>query len=385
MQRFEGLLRFWLIAISLVLGCLTACSCSSEDSKTETSQPLYSALTQVAATLRSTNLAPKPTEPSYANSQGGENIEPENASLLSPSSVSYHTGASEISFLPVGKEAVLSGVKGLATFDLSQKEISAANAGVPATPITITQPTMLSVAGKSEALAWVAYEKVIYLWNSSQPTDAHVLTEYQVPVTGLAMSPNGEELAVASYDSILKSWQVQDNQVLHEWNTPSWLINLSYSPDKKFIAGIDPENFKIYIYDAGNGQLIRTLEWLETASPVLYGAYFSPDWKKVAWIARGSAQIMDVESGNYGPTLNHEDFISAVAWSPDSRILATSAAATITGDFLPVVTLWDIMSGKTVCALSQSNPIIGLSFTPDGTGLAILDSNGDLRMWSVNR
>jgi WD40 repeat protein len=315
--------------------------------------------------------------------QSGEIIEPENANSLSPSMVLSHADAYSVAFLPDGNRVILLGAAGLSAFDLSQAGSEFARAESLSIPMVVSQPSLMNIARDSAIVAWVDNDKSIDVWNFTDPEGARTLADFDVPVTGMALSPDGERITVSTYDNVLRTWESTFGESPKEWRAPSWLINLSYSPDKKYVGGADPGSFRVFIFDAENGKVQRTLEWLNSASPVLYGAYFSPDWKYIAWIARGSAQIMELESGKYGPLLNHEDFINAVAWSPDGRLLTVATAATVNGNMVPVVILWDALSGDQLSSLSQSAPIVSMAFSPDGKRLAILDDNGELQMLSI--
>ena len=94
---------------------------------------------------------------------------------------------------------------------------------------------------------------------------------------------------------------------------------------------------------------------------------------------------MSVASGNLGPTLNHEDFVNGGAWSPDSSLLAVATAATLDGNFQPVVIIWNAKSGDKVTTLPQNGPTLSLQFSPDGQQLATLTSDGTLQVWAVQK
>ena len=159
------------------------------------------------------------------------------------------------------------------------------------------------------------------------------------------------------------------------------MADLSYSPDGALLAGADLANFIVYVFDSQTGEVKRTYQWVESASPNLYTVIFSPDWSNLAWIARETVQLMNADSGELGPMLSHEDFVSAFAWTPNGRLIAAAAGATIDGDFVPAVMIWDATSGQVVNTLVQPAAVQSLEFSPDGTELAILDSIGRLRMW----
>ena len=111
---------------------------------------------------------------------------------------------------------------------------------------------------------------------------------------------------------------------------------------------------------------------------------FSPDWNRLAWVARGTVLIMDVISGYTLAELSHEDFVQAIAWSVDSSILATAAAGSSDGQLQPYVYLWDSSSGALLNKLSQPGSVLSMSFSPDGRELAVLSSGGALQVWKVS-
>jgi len=156
------------------------------------------------------------------------------------------------------------------------------------------------------------------------------------------------------------------------------------SPDGNLISGVELSNFKVNIMSLITSKNLLTLSWTEHASPALYGAYFSNDWQKLAWVSQNSIQIMDVaDGGSLGNLLNHEDFVSTMAWSSDGKIIASSAAGMLEGVFVPMVIIWDASTGEQLNQLAQKEPVTQLSFSPDGTLLAMLSYGGSLEIWNI--
>ena len=251
------------------------------------------------------------------------------------------------------------------------------------TSIPAKNITMLTASADQRSLAWANQNNDIRLVNVPQPSQSYTLTNTGGQVTSLTFAPSGKQLASASYENQLMVWDASNGQISKNWELPYWLSDLSYSPDGTQIGGVDLPNFTVHILDASTGKEIKSLTWNQGSAPALYGAYFSPDWKTIAWVARGTVQLMSVDSGKLGAALNHEDAVNTLAWSPDSSILATASAATVDGNFVPVVELWSVDSGKTLNTLVLSNPAIQVSFSPDGKSLATLDSTGTLKFWAV--
>jgi WD40 repeat protein len=230
----------------------------------------------------------------------------------------------------------------------------------------------------------------VYAWNIA--TQAEPLTLIEAPdhpVTGLAISPDGAQVLAAFYDGSLATYAVVGashtaaGARLATFQLAGWLADLSCSPDGRWVAGADLVNFTAPIYEKATGRLARTLAWEASASPVLSSVRFSADWRKIAWVARQVVQVMDVESGVLGPTLLHEDAVVSLDWSPDARVLATASVASLAGQLQPVVIAWDAVSGLPLVTLPLSNPVVQVQFSPDGRQLAVLDSQGQLLIYSI--
>jgi WD40 repeat protein len=196
----------------------------------------------------------------------------------------------------------------------------------------------------------------------------------------MVFSPDGKTLAVATPENQVELWDTATGENVDIWELPFWVSNLSFSPDGSSLAGVDSANFTVHIWSFPGGEEQRTLAWTEHASPALYSAAFTQDWRTLAWVARGTIQLMDVASGSLGPVLEHEDFVSAIAIAPDGSLLASAAAATVEDTFTPVVLLWDLASGEQVNVLPQPEAVTSMAFSPDGRTLAVLTFDNVLRL-----
>jgi WD40 repeat protein len=136
--------------------------------------------------------------------------------------------------------------------------------------------------------------------------------------------------------------------------------------------------------EVASGEEVNTLSWQQEAIPALSGAFLSPDWKYLAWVARSTVQLMDVETGELGVTLEHEDYVNAdVSWSPDGTLLASAAAGTVNGQFSNAIYIWDVNNTNPLNTLVVDNPIVEVAFSTDRVELASLTSNGALQIWTI--
>ncbi len=191
------------------------------------------------------------------------------------------------------------------------------------------------------------------------------------------VSPDGKTVAYS-----------QDGLEIHLFNVSAQADILSIVPDFPFsnaffntdgtLLGTDSlDDIKIVLWDTASGKEMGSLRGFGTAAPV-YSAMFGMDGKTLLWFSRGTVQPMDIATQEMGPTLSHEDFVTARQISPDGKVIATTAAATIGGEFQPVLTLWDADSGEILRQNTIPSYFSSIAFSPDSGLLAAGTENGVL-------
>lgn len=366
---------FTLIALGLLI---SSCTFFSREENTDGPQLTETPTTRIVKiTSENTQSVPSPTETATIFAEIQVLITISNASQMQTVSQVSVDNATSFVWLNNGNELSIATDNYIATyhrFPTIQTKTS---------HLTVENPSNLTATKDGNLIAWSDSSNQVFIWIAANDNEPVLLSASQSPVTSIAFNPDGDQIAIATYEGDLEVWNIIDTRLENSWHYPQWLSNLSFSPDSSLLAGVDTSNFAVLFIDVETGEIVRSLEWIEHASPVLYEAQLSPNWETIAWVARGTVQLMDIESGEFGPMLSHEDFVSALAWSPDSQLLSTSSAAEINQSYAPVVNIWDAKNGEILNILVQNNSATDIGFSPNGAELGTLNYDQGLSIWAV--
>jgi WD40 repeat protein/predicted Ser/Thr protein kinase len=201
-------------------------------------------------------------------------------------------------------------------------------------------------------------------------------------LNSVAISPNGNTLASASRDGMLRLWNLSRNpttgRALGEDLYGENIV--AFSPDGKLLAS-GSDNHTIQLWEVDSGKLITTLKghsaWVSDLKFTLDGKQLissSFDRTIKVWVLGKTANPQPQAT----QTLRgHKAGISAIALSPDGQTLASSS-------FDNTITLWDLDSGK-VRQTFQGNPnqIFALAISPNGQTLVSGNGDGTVQLWNL--
>jgi WD40 repeat protein len=246
----------------------------------------------------------------------------------------------------------------------------------------------------------------------------------------MAISPDGETLAVSGYREILLH-KSTGGLVARLPGLSERIHSLAFSPDGKTLAAVggNPARFgELQIWDVATQKQKHSVV---LTNDTLFGASFSPDGTKLAFgAADKSIRIFDVASGKeIRKADHHEDWVFGTAFGVDgkrlvsvSRDRAAKLADASTGAFIENVNLlkealyavvrhpkkdWVLIGGEERIPYlyrmdrpramriaddstlirkfdKQDGPILALSISPDAKLIAVGSAVGDVRIYNLD-
>ncbi|WNF29680.1 serine/threonine-protein kinase [Streptomyces sp. C11-1] len=207
-------------------------------------------------------------------------------------------------------------------------------------------------------------------------------------VTALAVSPDGEVLAVGRDSAGLDLVKVADGRSVRSLDRHTGSIQgLAFTADGKTLASVasDLDRGGVRLWDVGTGRLVKTLgaDRKKNYSSVM----FSPDGGSIAAVGDGRVQVWDLDSGRLTATLTDgRPYIAAAAYRPDGPagpgkpLIAIAGKDTATkpvGNVGRTISLMDVANRRVTTTLTgvvaksdKRTDVEALAFSPDGTTLA---------------
>ena len=205
------------------------------------------------------------------------------------------------------------------------------------------------------------------------------LTGHADCIYAVAFSPDGTMLATASYDKLIKLWDVATAKEVRTLRDHiDAVYALAFTPDgARLVSGAADRSVKIW--DVASGTKLYTLS---DATDGVNTVALSPDGQRVA--AGGLDKTIRVwrlgeKEGSLQNTLiAHEDSILKLSWSPDGRYLASASA----DRSIKLFRAADLTEVRAIAALPDW--AFGLEFAPNGKSFAAGLFNGLLQIYEVD-
>jgi len=234
------------------------------------------------------------------------------------------------------------------------------------------EPSLVAASRNGKSFAEVSQEKLL-LWDTNSDAKRIVLLPGEQPVSALALSADGQMVAVGSGSEV--TLLTPGGEVVKKLSGPEGsLSGLAFSYDGRLLAAAY-EDGVISIMNVASGRIEKVLRALTGITALV----FAPNGVTLATAAQdNSISIWNLQTDLPQEKLQkHDDRINALAFSPDGQLLASG------GDDRTIV-LWEVAAGKSRRTFKgHDQTVTSLAFSPDGQLLASGSGNAAVVLWQV--
>jgi WD40 repeat protein len=199
-------------------------------------------------------------------------------------------------------------------------------------------------------------------------------------VYSVEFSPDGKTLAVGNVNGVVQLWDVETRNERTSLEVGAGVYCVAFAPDGKALASADMGG-RVKLWDLVTGKEIRSLRVRGTRA---YRVRYAPDGKRLVSVGfEGSVQLWDAHTGKelaaFDPAADQER-AGCVQFAPTGKVVATGTVKGVL--VLRDATTLDLKAAVT----GHDRGITAVAFSPDGKLLATGGAvDRVVKLWDVTK
>jgi WD40 repeat protein len=195
-------------------------------------------------------------------------------------------------------------------------------------------------------------------------------------VMGCAVTPDGQHVVSASWDNMLKVWDLKTGREVVTLEGHGAGVNgCAVTPDGRHVVSVSRDN-TLRVWDLESGRQVATLG---SHGDSVKSCVMTPDGRRVV-SASGDCRlkVWDLESGQHAVTMEGcGGSMNGCAVTPDGRRMVSASDD-------HTLKVWDLESGRQVATLEgHDGGVNGCAVTPDGRRVVSASDDHTLRVWDL--
>jgi WD40 repeat protein len=242
----------------------------------------------------------------------------------------------------------------------------------------------IAVSPDGDLIASASGDKLVKIWTLEGQL-VKELEGHTSRVTCVAWDPSGARLASGSRDRTVRTWDVATGAAERVITGHRVAVGaVAFGPAGALLAstaldiatgrlsGGPGEDSPVLVWDANTGERVAELRGHTDGIP---SVDFAPDGRLVTASLDGTVRVWDPESGDATVLLGHREWVTCASFSPDGQ-LVVSGAQDLT------VRLWDPAAATGLTLVGHPRTIVEL-IAYDRQRLLSISQDGSIRLWDT--
>lgn len=251
--------------------------------------------------------------------------------------------------------------------------------------------TQLALSPDGQRIAVATSTGLIKVWEidtAKELASADMRRVGTIVIHRFCFSPDGQRLAMLDNSGFVKVYDVATlHQLLSLPSSGMFDAGLMFSPDGRYLASLGRQR-ELKLWDVRTGEAFRTF-YVPASTEMIPNQCicFSPDGFLIAVGGSDAVRVWDVTTNqDHRSVTRNGGMVRALAISPDGRLLVSACDQALNEFGRFNIMVYDIRSGRSLVlfARHKSTPM-SAAFHPDGSQVATGSHDGTVLVWEPKK